>query len=249
MDARVCILAGYGINADRELGRAFELAGAVAEFVHVEDLRSGQENLDRFNILAFPGGFSFGDHLGSGKVLSHIVRKSLRPQIEALHNRGGLILGICNGFQTLAKMGILPDSRGDWTQEISLIHNEGGHFIDRWVALDANRSNKSPWLKGINSMFVPIRHGEGRMVVADDEVSDLLEKHNLVAFTHTGGAPNGSYRDIAGITDISGRILGMMPHPECFQVEEQRPDGAGKGKIPEGLALFVNAVAFVRENL
>jgi phosphoribosylformylglycinamidine synthase subunit PurQ / glutaminase len=245
---KVCILSGYGINADQELAHSFTIAGAKAELVHLEDLRKGITSLESYNALAFPGGFSFGDHLGSGKVLSHIIRSSLRTQIEALVARGGLVIGICNGFQTIAKMGLLPDSQHNWTQEVSLLHNIGGHFIDRWVKLRVNNNNTSPWLMGIHEMTVPMRHGEGRLVVANDQVAHMLDQRNLVAFTYADGAPNGSYRDIAGLTDTTGQILGLMPHPECFLYEGQNPDGSGKGKNPEGLGLFFNAVRFLKEN-
>jgi len=246
VSVKVCILAGFGINADKELALAFNKAGADSEFVHIEDLRTGIRTLETYAILAFPGGFSFGDHLGSGKVLSHIVKKSIKNQIDALLARGGLILGICNGFQTLVKMGLLPNMQGNWEQEVSLLHNEGGHFIDQWVHLDRNGSNASPWLKGIDSMYVPVRHGEGRLIVRDERIAQGILQNNLVAFEYTNGAPNGSYLDIAGLTDRSGQILGMMPHPECFLVEEQRPDGAKVLSDPKGMALFYNAVAYMQ---
>jgi len=247
MNVKVCVLTGFGINADQEMSVAFKRAGAQVSLVHVEDLCRGISSLDDFSILAFPGGFAFGDHLGSGKVLSHIVRKSLRPQIDSLVGRGGLVIGICNGFQTLVKMGLLPNRSGDWNQEVSLVHNDIGHFLDCWVHLRRNPDNDSPWLRGIDGMFVPIRHGEGRLVVNDEVVAKAIERDHLCAFEYRDGAPNGSFRDIAGLTDVTGRVLGLMPHPECYLQNEQRPDGVQHKHSPEGLSLFYNAVSWIRE--
>ncbi|MDR2588493.1 MAG: phosphoribosylformylglycinamidine synthase subunit PurQ, partial [Spirochaetales bacterium] len=196
------------------------------------------------DILAFPGGFSFGDHLGSGKVLARLVKSSLKRELEAFVRDGKLILGICNGFQVLVKMGILPNFLGDFTQEVSLIHNESGLFIDRWVPVRYNEKNVSPWTQGLREAVYPIRHGEGRFITASGEVAEEIRRKNLAALFYDGDNPNGSEMDIAGITDETGRILGMMPHPEAFLFPENHPSWT-RGAVPAlGRLLFENAVAY-----
>lgn len=240
---RTCVMTGYGINADRELEEAFRRAGSETERVHVSDLLDGTEGLRRFDILAFPGGFSFGDHLGSGKVLAYLVKGRFKAELDRFIAEGKFILGICNGFQTLVKMGILPNLSGTWEQEVSLIHNEAGVFDDRWVRVRYNSNNPSPWLAGLDRMSYPIRHGEGRFITASAGVAAELERQNLVALYYDGSNPNGSESDIAGITDPTGRILGMMPHPEAFLEPCNHPRWT-RETVPEkaGLALFENAV-------
>jgi phosphoribosylformylglycinamidine (FGAM) synthase-like amidotransferase family enzyme len=237
---RATILTGHGINADRELGTAFSNAGAVADFLHVNDLIENPGLLDNSDILAFPGGFSFGDHIGSGTILAHIVRNHLRPALEAYLARGKLVIGICNGFQTLAKMGLLPNRDGSWRNEVSLIHNQNGRFIDAWVGLSINRENPSPWLSDLDDFDCPIRHGEGQFIPAPHLGADFPEE--LIAFRYQTN-PNGSFRDIAGITDVSGQVLGMMPHPEAFIRAEQHPRRR-ENRSAEGLRIFENAVKY-----
>lgn len=246
------IITGYGINADQELGQAFERAGAQAEFLHVHDLISKPERMLDFGIVGFPGGFSFGDHLGSGKVLSHLLKKHVGKILPRyLEDEGRLILGICNGFQTITKMGLVPNLAGKLEQEASLLNNEGGNFIDRWVQLRVNPSNASPWLKGISSMRVPIRHGEGRFVVRDSAVDQAIARLNLPAFYYEGVNPNGAHLAIAGITDTTGRVLGMMPHPEAFVHLDQDPAHAREthpaGKVTDGARMFLNAVQYCKD--
>lgn len=221
---RVGVLSGYGINADKELAYAFGLAGAEAELVHLEDLFADASRLGRWQILAFPGGFSFGDHLGSGNVLAHSLRNRLGKQISEFVLRGGLVLGICNGFQTLVRMGLLPNLEGDMEPEVGLIHNQQGKFIDSWVSLELNEGNHSPWLSGFRGREIefPIRHGEGRFIFRDPEVRKKVLEQNLVAFRYRDN-PNGSEFDIAGITDRTGQVLGLMPHPEAFVSPYQHP--------------------------
>ncbi len=249
---RAGIIVGYGINADQELGQAFERAGAKADFVHVHDLINKPETLLEYGIVGFPGGFSFGDHLGSGKVLSHILKKNISGVLPRyLEDEGRLIIGICNGFQTITKMGLVPNLAGKMVPEASLINNAGGSFIDRWVQVRTNPFNNSPWLKGINSLRVPIRHGEGRFIVRDDAVDTAVTKLNLPAFYYEGENPNGAHKSIAGITDTSGRVLGMMPHPEAFVHADQDPafchGVSSEEKVTDGMRLFLNAVHYCRD--
>jgi phosphoribosylformylglycinamidine synthase len=246
------IIIGYGINADQELGQAFYRAGARVEYIHVHDLISKPERMLDYAITGFPGGFSFGDHLGSGKVLSHLLKKHVGGILPRyLEDEGRLILGICNGFQTITKMGLVPNLAGKLDQEASLLNNEGGCFIDRWVQLRTNPSNTSPWLKGISSMRVPIRHGEGRFVVRDGAVDQAIAKLNLPAFYYDGENPNGAHLAIAGITDPTGRVLGMMPHPEAFVHADQDPAWKGGSeparKTTDGARLFLNAVQYCKD--
>ncbi|MBN1647058.1 MAG: phosphoribosylformylglycinamidine synthase subunit PurQ [Spirochaetales bacterium] len=244
---RVCIITGYGINADRELARAFELAGGLAERMHINDLIARPELLDRYKILGFPGGFSFGDHLGSGLVFSHKVKKNLRITLEKFTAMGKLVIGICNGFQVLVKMGLLPNLSGNMTQEVSLVHNTSGEFIDNWVHLEANPHGSCKWLTEIKEIDAPVRHGEGRFI-APPEILYRIENENLAVLRYKVN-PNGSVNDIAGICDPAGQILGMMPHPEAFLIPENHPQWK-RNIFPEalGLAIFKNGIKYV-ENL
>jgi len=242
----VCIVTGYGINADEELSEAFRRAGGWVREHHFHDLLAAPALLSGYRILGIPGGFSFGDHLGSGKVSALLLRRRLLPHIRSFVESGGLVIGICNGFQVLVKSGLLPDLQGKQLPEVSLVHNDSGVFQDRWVTVRANEANRSPWLKGLSSVEVPIRHGEGRFVTASSAIRRTLTAANLVAFTYMGGNPNGSEDAIAGITDRTGRILGMMPHPEAFLSPLNHPTWT-RGPADSGPAqtIFRNAVEFV----
>lgn len=242
---RVCVVTGYGINAQEELAEAFRRTGGSPDLVHVQDLIDEPARIAAYRIVAFPGGFSFGDHLGSGLVLAHIVRQHLRGELEAFVADGGLLIGICNGFQVLAKMGILPNLGGAWHPEVSLVHNAAGLFEDSWVEVDFPEGSPCVWTKGLEPMELPIRHGEGRFIAASEELLTELERRGLVALRYRGNNPNGSQNAIAGITDASGRILGLMPHPEAFLDVENHPRwtrGAAPG--PRGLELFALGVGW-----
>ncbi len=270
MEKRVltCIVTGYGINADYELQEAFRASGSTAERIHVTDIIEQPNRLKKYHIVAFPGGFSFGDHLGSGKVLANLFKQNLKEHLNTFVREGKLIIGICNGFQVLVKMGILPNIGGSWEQETSLIHNISGKFEDRWVQVVFNPDSPSIWTKGINQMELPVRHGEGQFVAKTDNILENLRIRNLIAlkYTHrrTTNAkyqkepteipypdnPNGSVDNIAGICDTTGRILGLMPHPEAFLIPENHPLWTRKThKQKDGLNIFKNGVKYVKENL
>jgi phosphoribosylformylglycinamidine synthase len=242
---KVGIMTGFGINADVELGQAFELAGAVPEMINVTGLAEKKARLSELQILAFPGGFSFGDHLGSGRVLGQLVKTQLRDELDAFVARGGLVVGICNGFQTLVKMGLLPNLDGRWTPTVSLISNEKGLFQDRWVRVRYNSKNKSPWLQGLGEADLPIRHGEGRFVTLNETIRQELQNRNLVALTYAGENPNGSEDGVGGLTDPTGRVFGLMPHPEAFLCRVLHPQWRRRKSVePLGLKVFENAVDY-----
>ena len=245
---RTCVITGFGINADEELAHAFQVAGADAERVHVSDLIERPALVGSYRILAFPGGFSFGDHLGSGMVFAHLFRRHLKPALESFAAAGGLVIGICNGFQVLVKMGVLPNLSGTWEPEVSLVHNDSGRFEDRWVRVTFDRASPCPWTRGLDSMDLPVRHGEGKLVVKSAAVLDRLESGHLVALRYIDN-PNGSVHDVAGICDPTGRIFGLMPHPEAFIRAENHPEWTRGGvRAGEGLAIFENGVRAARGN-
>jgi phosphoribosylformylglycinamidine synthase subunit PurQ / glutaminase len=268
---RTCIITGYGINADAELAEAFERAGSKAERVHINDITESPQVLDSYQILGFPGGFSFGDHIGSGKVFGNLFKKRLKDRLDSFVEKGKLVIGICNGFQVLVKMGFLPNLEGDWTQDVSLIHNDSGKFEDRWVTCRIDRESDCVWTAGIERLEMPVRHGEGKFVIGSKEAENaILKKKLAVIFYDTrnleepervragkksrDGArvdypdnPNGSVHNIAGITDRTGRVFGLMPHPEAFIFPQQHPRWKREPiESGSGLLLFKNAVEYFK---
>ena len=266
-DVRALILTGFGLNCEAESARAFELAGATAEQVHLNDLLDGRRSLDEFHILVFIGGFSFGDHIASGRVLANRLRRRLAEPIQQFIADGKLILGICNGFQTMVKLGILPGLDGDYRrQTVTLTWNDTGVFRDAWVHLAIEPDSPCIFTRGIERLYLPVRHGEGKFLALDDAILDRLGSERLVAcrYAHpdTGEPtdeyphnPNGSAHAIAGLCDPTGRIFGMMPHPEAHLFPWNHPRWTRQliaGAPPsdgQGLALFRNAVAFARDHL
>lgn len=249
MIVKVAVITGYGINADNELVTAFEKVGAEAHRIHINDLIAQPTLLKEYHIAGFAGGFSFGDHLGSGLVYAHLFKKHLQKNLDQFISEGKLIIGICNGFQVLVKMGVLPNTKGDWTQEVSLIHNQSGVFQDEWVRLKFNPQSPCIWTKNLAEMDVPIRHGEGRFITDNNDVIEFLKKANLLAIQYSNKNPNGSEEAVAGITDTTGRILGLMPHPEAFIFSENHPHWT-RNPITEasGLKIFENGVNYIKRN-
>ncbi len=233
---QVAVLTGFGINADVELAEAFRSVGATVVSLHLETLFADPDRLEDLGILAFPGGFSYGDHLGSGRALSFLLSRRLGDRLRRFVDDGGLIIGICNGFQVLTKLGLLPGPDGG-----ALIYNDTGVFEDSWVRIAPEAGSASPWLEGLEAMDVPVRHGEGRFY-ATEETLRKLETAGQVAFRYQGRNPNGSLGDIAGITDPTGRVLGLMPHPEAFLRRENHPLWhSGEAPAPP-LRLFANGL-------
>jgi phosphoribosylformylglycinamidine synthase subunit PurQ / glutaminase len=252
---RVLILRGPGSNCDVEAQFAFEQAGAVAERIHINRLRESPTLIQRFQILVIPGGFTYGDDVAAGKILANQLTHFLGDALRKFRDSERLILGICNGFQALLKSGLIvpPDEDGPVA---TLAHNTSGKFEDRWIHL-AVQPGKCPFLEGIDRLHVPIAHGEGRLVCRLDwHLQGLLQAGQAVmryvdpATPHAPppypANPNGSQGDIAGLCDPTGRVLGLMPHPERHVLPTQHPrwTRVGLKSEGEGLALFRNAVRF-----
>ncbi len=239
------VLSGYGLNCEAETAHAFAAAGADARVVHVADLVAAPDMLGNAQILAVPGGFSYGDDTGSGNALAQMLRLRLGEALAAFHARDTLTIGICNGCQTLVRLGLL-EGRTD----IALTHNAGGRYECRWV--DLAPEGASPWLRGVGRLRIPVAHGEGRFVLAPGAAPRVALRYITPDGARAGGAfpanPNGSTGDIAGVTDASGRVLALMPHPERGMYAWQRDDAPARGAdVPEeadGMRLFRNAVAY-----
>jgi phosphoribosylformylglycinamidine synthase subunit PurQ / glutaminase len=263
---KTLIITGFGLNCEKETSAAFETAGSEVSRIHLNDLLEEPTKLDEFQILAFIGGFSFGDHLGAGTVFSNRVKYGLKQQLEEFIDAGKLIIGICNGFQTITRMGIVPAIDGLFKQDVALQHNDSGVFRDSWVTLKINAESPCIFTQGIDLLPVPIRHGEGKFVPMNDEVLTQLEEGGYVAVRYadpvsgeqTSGFPlnpNGSVNDIAGICDKSGRVFGLMPHPEAYLSPFNHPHWTHQkinGTLPAeglGMKMFRNAVNFAKENL
>ncbi len=250
---RVLILRAPGTNCDGETLFAFEQAGAVAERVHVNRLREQPRLLQRYQILALPGGFSYGDDVAAGKIHAVELTHFLGDALRKFRDSERLILGICNGFQTLLKAGLLmpPDEDGPLA---TLARNTSGKFEDRWVHLQA-LPGKCPFLTGYTRLHVPVAHGEGRFVCRQSWILQGLDQAGQVVLRYVdadGQAgdypvnPNGSDGDVAGVCDPTGRVLGLMPHPERHVLPTQHPRWTRNGLAPEGdgLRLFRNAVGY-----
>lgn len=254
MALRALVLYGYGINCENESRYAIEKSGGAADIVHLNKVLAQPKMLENYNMLMIPGGFSFGDDLGSGKIFGNKMKLRLREPLEQFIREGKLILGICNGFQIVAKMGLLPVP--DFEQRVSLTTNDSGHYEDRWVILKANQKSPCVFTKGMEYLLVPVRHGEGKFVPKDEATMAELRENNQVTvqYVDENGSlagfpynPNGSVENVAGICDRSGRIFGMMPHPEAFNIPENCPYWVkGVVKEPMGLRIFRNAVEFFR---
>lgn len=240
-----------GTNCDRELAHAFRRAGATPEIVHLNALIRDPRRLERYRLIGIPGGFSYGDDIAAGRILANYLRHRLLEPLRAGIDRGVPIIGICNGFQALVKLSLLPDPR-DEQQRVTLADNTAGRFVARWVGLCAEARSPCIWTRGLERFELPVAHGEGRFTVAETAVLDSLERQGQVALRYgRGDNPNGSLRDVAGICDPSGLVLGLMPHPERYAHHTHPPDWTRRGvdvteQAPAGLRFFLNAVSYVR---
>lgn len=240
---RALVLAGDGINCEVETAQAFSATGFETEIKHLNDLIAEQLTLDglsrRFQALAFPGGFSFGDDLTSGKVLALKIQHKLQWKLDTFAERGGLVIGICNGFQALIRMGVFG-------KDVSITTNSHGKFIDRWIKASPS-SGRCVWLRGLGTMDLPIRHGEGRIVINPSrrvEMTGKMDRHGMTCLRYEEDH-NGSEGRLAGLCDMTGRIFGLMPHPEAFVRWTAHPEWtlqASRATAPgQGLAVFENA--------
>jgi phosphoribosylformylglycinamidine synthase subunit PurQ / glutaminase len=250
----VLVLRAPGSNCDNEAQFSFNQAGGLAEKVHINRLREAPKLLRRYQILVIPGGFTYGDDVAAGKILAIQLQHFLGDALREFRDAGKLILGICNGFQALLKAGLImpPDEDGPVA---TLAHNEMARFEDRWIWLEAN-ATRCPWfLSGYQRLYVPVAHGEGKFICRESWILHGLEQTGQICLKYVdangkpGGYPinpNGSLADAAGVCDATGRVLGLMPHPERHVLPTQHPQWTRRGLAAEGdgLRLFKNAVGF-----
>ncbi|NNF98471.1 MAG: phosphoribosylformylglycinamidine synthase subunit PurQ [Desulfobacteraceae bacterium] len=263
----VLVLTGYGLNCDNETAYAFEQAGADTDRVHINALIDGSVSLDKYQIMAFIGGFSWGDDHGGGVIQSVRMQTNIGDQMSTFIAEGKLIIGICNGFQALVNIGLLPGIDGDYvTRSVAVTYNDCGNYRDQWVSLKVNGASPCIFTKGLDQVEYPIRHGEGKFFADSRTIERLVGNDQIVLqyaladgipanleFPHN---PNGSILDIAGICDSTGRIFGLMPHPEAFNHWTNHPDWSRRnelirrglspapGRITPGIQLFKNAVDY-----
>ncbi len=263
---KTIVLRTAGTNCDKETAFAFELAGAKVELVHINELMRKKQTLDSFQILAIPGGFTYGDDIASGKILANELKFRMGSELQRFLKAGKLIIGICNGFQILVKAGILPNLAGGFqTIEATLTLNDSDKFEDRWVYLkktvDHRPKTKCIWTQGIDDIiYLPVAHGEGKFIPRNSGILKRLKAEGLIVFEYVDGQgtrrgypynPNGSVENIAGICDRTGRIFGLMPHPERHVSPFQHPRWT-RGPLEregDGLAIFRNGVNFAKKYL
>lgn len=259
MIPRVLVLKADGINRDEDLAYAFDKAGAKSEIVHINDLRSGKKKFKDYQILGLPGGFAYGDDIASGKILAvELTSYFVKELKEFIKRKGTVVLGVCNGFQVLIRTGLLPFGKVG-TMDATLTNNDSGHFECRWIKLKVENDSRCIFLNRMKGQTVwfPVAHGEGKLF-SDGKTIKKIEDERLVVFRYVdqGGKPtmqypdnpNGSVKAIGGICDPSGRILGFMPHPECFVRKEQHPNWRRMHiDVPHGLSLFQDVVDFVKK--
>jgi phosphoribosylformylglycinamidine synthase I len=264
-DVSVLIITGYGLNCEDESRYAWNLAGARPTLVHFSDLLARPARLQDFAALMFIGGFAYGDHMTSGHVFALRAKHRLSGELERFISQGKLILGACNGFQIMVKLGLLPGLDNDYfTQTLSIIQNDCSTFQDRWVRLRFESASPCVFTRGLDFIDLPVRHGEGKVFTLDKKLLRRLESLGCVpcryANAETGEPtqkfpwnPNGSLNAIAGLCDPTGRIFGLMPHPEAYLYPENHPHWdiqKMRGTLPEhglGLSFFRNAVDYLRK--
>jgi len=240
------VLSGFGLNAEAELAHAFSLAGADSRIVHFSDIASGAVKLSSFQIFAIPGGWSYADEISSGRVLANKLKSAFRAQFDLFVSSGKPVLGICNGFQTLVKLGALPNMSLSFEQEATLTNNASGKFENRWVCLKPQKS-VCKYFEGVPIIHCPVRHGEGRFIAGEEKLAQL-EKKGLVALKYSDEKgntdvsyplnPNGASGSIAGICNAEGNVLGIMPHPEVAVRRECFP------RFTDGVSYEKNSLRF-----
>jgi phosphoribosylformylglycinamidine synthase subunit PurQ / glutaminase len=267
---RSIVIAGNGTNCEREVANACRLAGADCDIVHLAELLAGRVRLDDYHFLNLAGGFLDGDDLGSAKAGANRLRHAriqgssehLADQIQLFIADGKLVMGVCNGFQLLVKMGLLPGIEGDYRrQSTTLTFNDGGRFEDRWTYLAVDPASPCVYTHGLKGIYLPVRHGEGKFVAESADLLQQLEARHLTVLKYADAAyhptmaypqnPNGAQGAIAGLCDPTGRIFGLMPHPEAYVHRTHHPRWT-REELPEegmGLWLFQNAVRFIEKEL
>jgi len=265
---RVLILTGLGLNCEAETAAAFRLAGADPQQVHLLDILESRDapRFSDFPILAFVGGFAFGDHLGAGFVFANKIRFRLYDQLLEFIEAGGLALGICNGFQTMVRLGLLPGLDGDYrSPRATLAPNDRLGYRDAWVRLSFDPESPCVWTRGLSQVEYPARHGEGKFVTESPDLLARLEGDRQVVARYVDASgkpteqwpdnPNGSERGVAGVCDPSGRLFGMMPHPDAYLYPQHHPDWRrqrNRGALPRegaGMAIFRAGVDYVAAGL
>ena len=269
-EVKALVLTGNGTNCEMEMAHGCRLGGAdVVDIVHISRLLAGEVCLDGYHFLNLPGGFLDGDDLGSARANATRLRHARTPsgaslfdQIRSFIADGKLILGICNGFQLLVKLGLVPDLAGAAAQETTLTFNDSGRFEDRWVYLRVNDQSPCVFTRGLKRLYLPVRHGEGKFLVRDPEVLAQLRAHHCIVVQYSDAAcqqpttqyplnPNGAIEGIAGVCDRTGRVFGMMPHAEGYLHYTNHPRWT-REQLPEegdGVAIFRNAVEYIRREL
>ncbi|MBL4805476.1 MAG: phosphoribosylformylglycinamidine synthase subunit PurQ [Alphaproteobacteria bacterium] len=263
MTANALVLAGYGLNCEEETLHAFEYAGLKGSIRHINDVIENPKELDNAQILAIPGGFSYGDDTGAGNAYAQKIKLALWDKLQDFIARDTLTIGICNGCQITANLGLVPAFDKNYGERlVAVTHNLTARYQCRWI--DLKITNNSPWLDGVETMHIPVAHGEGRFMMSDDTLEKLKKDGHIAAVYTKDGEPangefpynpNGSVADIAAITDKTGRILTLMPHPERGMFTWQRDDymeakdkAQREGKtLPEtadGILLFQNAARY-----
>lgn len=269
---KALVLTGYGLNCDNETVYACEKAGMVANRVHINSLIDGDVDLFDFQTMVFGGGFSWGDEHGAGVIQAVRMKTGLGDDMRLFIEKGNLVLGICNGFQTLVNLGLLPGIENDYSRrQVAIMANDCGNFRDQWVTLKVNSGSPSIFTKGINQIDLPVRHGEGKFFAEERIVGHLISNNQVVMQYANGDGqpangqfppnPNGSLADIAGICDPTGRVFGLMPHPEAYNHPANHPNWPrnkvmAKRGLAEtesnsltGIKLFENAAAYLKDNL
>ncbi len=268
---RALVMTGYGLNCDYETAHALRLAGAEAVPVHINEMIASK-SLDAYQIMVFGGGFSWADEHGAGVLLAAKVKNNIGEQMERFVARGNLVIGICNGFQSLVNLGLLPGfEEHPMERRVAVTYNDSGNFIDTWVRLNVNSESPCVFTRGIDTLELPVRHGEGKFVTEPEDMQRLLDNDQVVmCYADEEGRPaegrwpqnpNGSLRDIAGICDPTGRIFGLMPHPEAFHHITNHPEWTRRkerlsregldlsNEEGAGVLVFRNAVDYAREHL
>ncbi len=272
VDVKSLVITGFGINCEEEMASAYRLAGAIAETVHINEILLKGFSIQTFDIINFPGGFSFGDDISSGKVLANKIKykklssgNTFLDELKRFIDDGKYILGICNGFQVLVKLGLLPNTNDGIEQEVTLSTNDSAKFEDRWCYCKVSQESNTPFLKGLDVISLPVRHGEGKLAIRDDSIREAIKVQSLNCLSYCDSKgnitseyplnPNGADLNCAGLTDSTGRILGMMPHPEAYlslynnpnwpAIKRQSPTITGDG---EGLMIFKNIVNHIRQS-